>query len=542
MRHRLLVPLIITLTSVILSIPAIAIGQTFSYAQECGTNVNNDTVHLPADAPPTLPGGMPIESGDTLAVYTAQGACAGFGVWEDGVGATFAAAGADSISTSDHGYSIGEPLKFEVFDVSQEQAIQIKSGATFAACDGVEVPVCVEGVYSGGSFHQVVDFEADSTVAHTLTLADSWNYISTPVQSDLSFDTLLPECSSGFLYEVGEGFTAIGSDDSLPVGRGVIVQCNADTTIVTGQVAASTFEVEAGWNLVGSAEDTVLVDDIMTSPSGILQSDFLTLASDGGFQVSTELRPGSGYWIKVGESGTLDVSAHSSASLASRSQTAWRDAPDANRLLFVDAKGRKSALWIKEGLTQEQRARSELPPVPPGEMFDIRFEDGYAAASFPVGNGTNSSGQTKRVQLQGVAFPIEVQLKGNGEGRRFEFSAGEEKITLSEERSSAQIQRSTGQLTISAAPTPDEFQLGNASPHPIQDHAIIEYALPKQTEVSIAVYDILGRQVARLVDGKQPTGRHQVQMDGSELASGKYFVRMQAGGSFQKMRPLTIVQ
>lgn len=541
MLHRLLLSVVLTLAGVMVSIPTVATGQTFSYAQECVTNVDNATVHLPADAAPSLPDGTPVESGDTLAVYTAQGTCAGHGVWEDGVGATFAAAGADSISVSDNGYPAGESLKFEVFDVSQGQATQIDSGISFASCGNVDVPICAEGDYDDGSFHQVEGFQ-DNSITRTLTMADGWNYLSIPVQSDLSFDTLLPECSSGFLYTAGEGYTTIGSDESLSAGKGAVVQCNADTTSVTGNAFPSTIDVDAGWNLIGSVGDTVLVDDVSTSPSGILESDFFKIGSDGGFQTAAELRPGAAYWVNVAEAGTLDVSVQSSATIASRSTAASGDLVDANRLLFVDAKGRQTALWLKEGLTQEQRARSQLPPVPPGEMFDVRFAGGFSAASLTSGDQANSSGQTTRVQLQGVAFPIEVQFEANGENRRFDISAGEEEITLSAERSSAQIQRQAGPFTISAAPSPDEFRLGKAYPNPIQDRAEMEYALPEQAEVSIVVYDLLGRRVARLVDEQRPTGLHQAQVDASTLSSGKYFVRMRAAGSFEKTRQLTVVR
>lgn len=542
MRNFLLLLAIFTLTGAIILLPSPAEAQTFSYAQECVTNVDNATVHLPSSAAPPLPDGTPVESGDTLAVYTAQGTCAGYGVWEEEVGATLAAAGSDSISASDDGYPAGESLKFEVFDVSQEQATQIDSGISFASCGNVDVPICAEGDYDDGSFHQVEGFQTDSSITRTLTMADGWNYLSIPVQSDLSFDTLLPECSSGFLYTAGEGYTTIGSSESLPAGEGAVVQCNADTTSVTGQSSPSTIDVDAGWNLIGGVGDTVLVDDISTSPSGILRSDFFEIGSNGGFQAATELRPGTSYWINVAEAGTLDVSVQSSATIASRSTAASRDLAGANRLLFVDAEGRQTALRLKEGLTQEQRARSQLPPVPPGEMFDVRFAGGYGAASLASGDQTNSSGQTKRVQLQGVAFPIEVQFEANGADRRFDISAGEEEITLSEERSSAQIQRLTGPFTISAAPSPEEFRLGKASPNPIQDRAEMEYALPEQAEVSIVVYDLLGRRVARLVDEQRPTGLHQAQVDASTLSSGKYFVRMRAAGSVQKTRQLTVVR
>ncbi len=539
MRVRLLLSVLMIVVGASLSIPAAAVGQTFAYAEECITNVSNATVHLPADAAPTLPDGTPVETGDTLAVYTEQGTCAGYGVWGEGGGATLAAAGSDSVEASEDGYSADDPLKFEIFDVSEGQETKVESGTTFAPCDTVGVPVCAEGAYGDGTFHQVTGFQADSTssVTRTLTLAEGWNFVSIPVQTDLSFGALFPECSSGFFYTAGEGYTSIGTDETLPVGTGAVVQCQADTTSVTGQVAPPTIEVEAGWNLIGSVEDTVSVDAITTSPTGIVVSDFFKMAPDGGFQVATELRPGKGYWVNIAEAGTLDVSgAGTSAPIASTGETA-----DANRLLFVDANGQQSALLLKEGLTQEQRANFELPPVPPGEAFDVRFASGHRIAPFSSADGAGRSAEKHRVQLQGAAFPLEVRLEAGHEDRRFDILAGGEKFALSEEQASVQIQQPAGRFAIAAAPNPREFRLGKADPNPIRNRAKLEYALPEEAEVSIVVYDVLGREVARLVDRERRTGLYQTQVNANRLASGKYFVRMQAG-AFRKTRQLTVVR
>lgn len=541
MRTKLLLPVLIVLLGVSLSLPTAAVGQAFVYAQECVSNVNNATVHIPADANPSLPGGTPVEAGDTLAVYTEEGICAGYGVWESGEGATFAAAGSDAVDISTDGYSGEESLKFEVFDVSAGNATDVGSGVAFASCDNVEVPICAEGAYENGTLHEVTGFQADpSSITRSLTLTDGWNFISVPVQTDQSFGTLFPECSSGFFYTPGEGYTAIDADESLPVGKGAAVQCDADTTSVTGQAVSPTIVVEAGWTLIGGVEDTVAVDAITTSPSGILESDFFRLPPSAGYEPATELHPGEGYWIKTTEAGTLDVSG-GSAPLASTSKTTASDMAEVNRLVFEDASGRQSTLWLKEGITQEQRSQYELPPIPPGEVFDIRFASGHRAASVASDEELGQSATEHRVQIQGVDFPVEVRLKTNGANRRFTLSAEDEEFTLSDERSSVQIQQSTDQFAVAAAPNPREFKLGKASPNPLRNRAKLEYALPEEAEVSIAVYDMLGRRVERLVSGKRGTGVHQTRVDASRLASGKYFVRMKAG-AFQKSRPLTVVR
>ena len=66
-------------------------------------------------------------------------------------------------------------------------------------------------------------------------------------------------------------------------------------------------------------------------------------------------------------------------------------------------------------------------------------------------------------------------------------------------------------------------------PNPMGGQGTIEYALPDESRVTLRVYDVLGRQVATLEEGRKDAGRHTVQFETGELASGVYFGRLEAG-------------
>jgi len=83
---------------------------------------------------------------------------------------------------------------------------------------------------------------------------------------------------------------------------------------------------------------------------------------------------------------------------------------------------------------------------------------------------------------------------------------------------------------------PLEFALRGAGPNPFRGMTELEYDVPEAAPVRIAVYDLLGRQVATLVDRTQTAGTHRVQFDGSGLASGVYLVRLVASGTVQTQR------
>jgi hypothetical protein len=96
-------------------------------------------------------------------------------------------------------------------------------------------------------------------------------------------------------------------------------------------------------------------------------------------------------------------------------------------------------------------------------------------------------------------------------------------------------------LAVGLQSVPDEFALKKTYPNPASGQATVEYALPEQAEVTIGVYDVLGRRVATLVDSPEQAGRHTVRLSAGQMPSGTYFVRMQAEG-FRQTRRLTVVR
>jgi len=77
--------------------------------------------------------------------------------------------------------------------------------------------------------------------------------------------------------------------------------------------------------------------------------------------------------------------------------------------------------------------------------------------------------------------------------------------------------------------TPKTYALYQNYPNPFNPSTTIMYDVPKDSRVKIVVYDILGREVATLVDEAQNAGRYQSVWNANRLASGVYFYRIQAG-------------
>ena len=77
---------------------------------------------------------------------------------------------------------------------------------------------------------------------------------------------------------------------------------------------------------------------------------------------------------------------------------------------------------------------------------------------------------------------------------------------------------------------PLRYALEQNYPNPFNPATVIKYQLPKSSNVKISVYDLLGKEVATLVNGNVEAGYHQVEFNGSDLASGLYLYKIEADG------------
>jgi gluconolactonase len=83
---------------------------------------------------------------------------------------------------------------------------------------------------------------------------------------------------------------------------------------------------------------------------------------------------------------------------------------------------------------------------------------------------------------------------------------------------------------------PGGFDLYQNFPNPFNPSTTIRFALPRRTAARVTVFNSLGQKIATLLDGVQAAGEYDLKFDGSRLASGLYFYRMQAGEFVQTRR------
>ena len=88
---------------------------------------------------------------------------------------------------------------------------------------------------------------------------------------------------------------------------------------------------------------------------------------------------------------------------------------------------------------------------------------------------------------------------------------------------------------------PRAFSLSQNYPNPFNPTTTIRFSIPKQSYVTLTVFNELSQKVAELVNGDIETGYHEAQFDGTNLASGVYLYRLQSG-SFVQTRKLLLLK
>ena len=86
-----------------------------------------------------------------------------------------------------------------------------------------------------------------------------------------------------------------------------------------------------------------------------------------------------------------------------------------------------------------------------------------------------------------------------------------------------------------------DYALAQNFPNPFNPTTTINYAIPKSGNVTLKVYDILGKEVVTLVNNHQESGRYSLNFDGSKLASGMYIYKL-TSGSFSQVRKMMLLK
>ncbi|MCH8494094.1 MAG: T9SS type A sorting domain-containing protein [Balneolales bacterium] len=132
-------------------------------------------------------------------------------------------------------------------------------------------------------------------------------------------------------------------------------------------------------------------------------------------------------------------------------------------------------------------------------------------------------------------FELTIQLEPTQRAKSFSNGLSGQPTVMASATSDTRFKlRLSDQTITSTDGTPSDLpavvSLSQNYPNPFNPTTRMSYELPAESEVKLAVYDLLGRQVAVLVNNRMAPGSHNVNFDGASLSSGVYVIRLEAGG------------
>ncbi len=171
---------------------------------------------------------------------------------------------------------------------------------------------------------------------------------------------------------------------------------------------------------------------------------------------------------------------------------------------------------------QDQLARDVRSTGTPGQTYTLALR----------------ADTTGPVTLRAASLPqspqVDVSLVDPATGRSHDLRT-DGPMTLTAGPDPSRIQLLVGRSSYVASEAddrlPESLRVQAPAPNPFRNQITLKYALPEAQDVTVAVFDLLGRRVRTLVEGRQEAGPHRVSWDGMDasqrqLASGAYFLRV----------------
>jgi hypothetical protein len=96
------------------------------------------------------------------------------------------------------------------------------------------------------------------------------------------------------------------------------------------------------------------------------------------------------------------------------------------------------------------------------------------------------------------------------------------------------------EIEVSFNSTPTSFELSQNYPNPFNPSTVIKYAINKQANVNLSIYNVLGQKVIELVNSFQNAGTYEVNFNASSLSSGIYIYSLSNGSNLISKKMLLL--
>jgi len=255
--------------------------------------------------------------------------------------------------------------------------------------------------------------------------------------------------------------------------------------------------------------------------------------------------------VKCINAGTLRLS--SSVLAKEDNVSTMPDLKQFNRVIIGDKDHGNQSLYLgDEDALNVPIDMFEMPPTSPAGIFDARFTSNRMFESLLKGKTT-----TYTVLIQSEQYPVTVRCEGVGDIQYInvtDASTGTLLGTISTDGKSKVTINNTsvtkiGLVVKAGTALPKVYSLEQNYPNPFNPTTTVQFNLPEPASVTLQIFNILGQQVATLVDHSAfEPGSHFATWNASEFGSGVYFYRLVATRldnnqvAYQQVKKLMLVK
>lgn len=401
--------------------------------------------------------------------------------------------------------------------------------ATDGDSESYTLPMLLQGT------GQEIDLSPVSVPLHMA--GDKWNMVANPFRSSLDLTNLASWATGGTLTsgvgqvwnpnvgttgsQSGSYVTTTSLGNVVTAWQGLFVQNNTATSLDVPASAKTT-----GGTFVGLTGENVALLGLELSgvtPDGAPTVDVAAVVAfaDGATTAwdlldAGKLTPLADRYATAAFVGQRDGEARLQAQMSLPSATGT---PAQYAMpVVIEAVGTTSELTIAWPQMQNvpDTWTLELRDLVTGTVIDLRQATSYAFTVAPSAARTGTPAD----------WAAETTLASEAGARtapRFELVV------------------STSTIVAGSQDVPAVFSLERVAPNPTASGSTVRFGMPDAGTVSVAVYDLLGREVATLASGEMAAGWHTASVDASRLSAGVYVIRMQAG-TFQATQRMTVVR
>ncbi|MFP4527423.1 MAG: T9SS type A sorting domain-containing protein, partial [Candidatus Kapaibacterium sp.] len=367
-------------------------------------------------------------------------------------------------------------------------------------------------------------------------IKDGWNLLSMPVLPvNTEWDQVFPLATNKPWRFYNNNYQ---QEEVLKPGQGYFVKYEdvvdtrfkGATLVNISPDMGYNIRLTGGWNTIGALSIPMSINDIDFEPfqPGIVPDIDEALAkgvyeyrTDQGYFEVSQLVPGLGYWLYANQQGYLALRAQKFN--AAQDQSNIRKETVLAQSVKIDLNDNaqhSKSLYLTEN-NRVDLGNFEYPPVPPMELFDVRFSN----------NGYLEMAGEATMMLQGVEYPISIAMQNpDAVYTLTDAVTGEVFGQITEDNNVIEIEKvKSDRIKIEKADA-EGFEF-KAYPNPASSFANVMFSVPESGNVNIALYDAIGNKVMTIADAQFDAGSHSASINAADLSAGNYILRITAGNN-----------